>query len=88
MPELVLSNGFTIQPEHVRHAEYYPSGSLRSDGFISGVPIHHKQDFLFIRLSAGIAHVRGCGAERDATALEAAGVRVYRRPIPRALRPS
>ena len=85
MPELVLSGGLIVQSEKVRYAEYYPCGSLRTDSFINGLPIQHEQDFLFIRLSDDIVRVRGHSAERDANALEDAGVRVYRRPKPFAL---
>ena len=82
MPQVILSNGVTVQSENIRHAEFYPRGSLRSDGFISGLLIHHTQDFLFIRLSDGNTHIRGNGAGEDANALERAGVRMYRRPMP------
>jgi hypothetical protein len=80
--QLVLSTGVLVQSENVRHAEYYPQGSLRSDSYISGLLIYHGQNFLYIRLRDGIAHVRGPGAAHDADALEQAGVRIYRRPMP------
>jgi hypothetical protein len=68
MAELVLSGGVTVQSEKVRHAEYYPRGSLMNDGFINGLLIKREKDFLFIRLSDGIAHIRGNGAAEGADA--------------------
>ena len=86
MPELVLSGGLIVQSEKVRYAEYHPCGSLRADSLINnGGPILQEQDFLFLRLSDDIVRVRGHSAERDANALEHAGVRVYRSPKPFAL---
>jgi hypothetical protein len=40
----------------------------------------NEQDFLYVRTVDGAARVRGKGAAQDATALEEAGVRVYRSP--------
>jgi hypothetical protein len=82
MAQLVLSNGVTVQSENIRHAEYYPQGSLRTDSFLNGLLIRREQHFLFIRLLDGNAHVKGTGAAQDAAALERVGVNVYRRPVP------
>jgi hypothetical protein len=76
-----------VQSENVHYAEFCPAGSLRNDAYLNGLLIMHQKDFLFIRLSDGIAHVRGGGAAQDADALEKLGAKVYRRPMP-ALRAS
>ena len=86
--QLLLSTGVTVESESVRHAEYYPRGSLRNDAYLNGLLMRHERAFLFIRLLDGIAHVRGPGAATDANKLEHAGVRVYRRPMPIGLRAS
>jgi hypothetical protein len=82
MPQLVLSTGVKLQSESVRMAAYYPAGSLRNDGVINGLLIRHKENFLVIRLADSVEHVRGTGAVTDADALERAGVKVHRRPLP------
>ncbi|MFL6353651.1 MAG: hypothetical protein ACJ74Z_17625 [Bryobacteraceae bacterium] len=87
MSAVTLSTGFTVLSEHVQMAAYYPSGSLRVSALLNGVLAGHvgilathEQDFLFVRTVDGAARVRGRGAAHDATALEQAGVRVYRSP--------
>lgn len=82
MSQIVLSTGVSVQSENVRHAEYYPRASLRSNAYINRGLTRHDKDFLFIRLCDGIQHVRGDGAGTDAANLEQAGVTVYRRPMP------
>jgi hypothetical protein len=88
MPALTLSTGVTFQTEAIRCAEYYPCGSLLNKVSVSRIWVPHEKDFLFIRTAKGSTHVCGCGAAQDATALEEAGVRVNRRPLPAALPPS
>jgi hypothetical protein len=88
MPLIVLSSGASVDSEKVRQAEYYPRGSLRSDAYLNGLLIRHEKDFLVIRLTDGVAHVRGGDAAKDALALERAGIKVYHRPISVALRAS
>src|SRR4051794_11087182 len=84
MPALTLSTGRTLLSENVKRAEFYPSGLARNNAVFSDEPA--RQDFLFIRTTRGAEHVLGKGAERDATALEQAGIRVDRRPKPAPLR--
>jgi hypothetical protein len=43
-------------------------------------PETQKENFLYIGTLNGPVHVRGRNAEQDATALEQAGVKVYRPP--------
>jgi len=88
MPTLTLSTGLRLQSEHVQRAEYYPRGSVRSNGLLNALLSANnavlptfEQDFLYIRTANGPAHVRGSDAALDATTLEQAGVRVYRRPL-------
>ena len=87
MPILTLSTGNRLLSEQIQRAEYYPRGSLRSDAlFTSLLSRHndeletHEEDFLHIQTVNGAAHIRGSGAEKDATILEGAGVYVYRQP--------
>jgi hypothetical protein len=89
MPQLTLSTGRRLLSEHVKRAEYFPSGSLTIAAMLNLGPTRknkaaatHEQDFLYIRTVNGATHVRGGGAAQDATALEEAGVRVYRQPMP------
>jgi hypothetical protein len=81
MPQLRLSTGLTVESQDIRHAEYYPSGSLRSDSFLTGVVARHQQHFLCILLRGSVAHVRGDAAAEDALNLERAGISVYRRRV-------
>jgi hypothetical protein len=88
MPRVTLSTGVTLQSEHVQRAAYYPCGSLRSDALIyamsagrNGALETHEENFLYINAISGAVHVRGNDAAQDATALEEAGVRVYRCPM-------
>ncbi|MGI9070169.1 MAG: hypothetical protein ACR2JB_02280 [Bryobacteraceae bacterium] len=87
MPMLTLSTGVRLLSEHVLRAEYYPCGSVRSDGLIdfllsrnNAALARQEQDLLYVRTIDGAARVRGSGAAQDATALEEAGVPVYRSP--------
>jgi hypothetical protein len=87
MPMLTLSTGVRLLSKHVLRAEYYASGSIRSDGLIdfllsrnNAALATHQQDFLYVRTIDGAARVRGSGAAQDVIALEEAGVRVYRSP--------
>jgi hypothetical protein len=87
MPMLTLSTGNRVLSEQIQRAEYYKRGSLRSDAlFNSLLPEHeaapetHQEDFLYIQTINGAARIRGSGAAKDATALEQAGVKVYRPP--------
>jgi hypothetical protein len=89
---IALSTGTTLQSEHVQQAEYYSRGSLPSNALLYALSARrkaeleiHEQSFLYIRTIEGSVHVRGKGAAGDATALEEAGVRVYRSPIAAAL---
>jgi hypothetical protein len=88
MPTLTLSTGDTLQTEGIRGAEFYPCGSLLNKASVNAIWVQREQDFLYIRTAKGSTHVRGSGAAQDATALEQAGIRVNRRPIPAALPPS
>jgi hypothetical protein len=88
MSAVTLSTGFTLSPEDVQMAAYYPRGSIRSEGLanmlLSGNDAdlaRHEKDLLYVRTIDGAAHVRGSGAAQDATALEEAGVRLYRSPV-------
>jgi hypothetical protein len=85
MPRVTLSTGVTFPTECIRYAEYYPSRSRLNEGVVNCISAQREKDFLFIRTIRGSAHVRGNGAAQDAIALEEAGVRVERRPIPAAL---
>ena len=69
MSSIILSTGTSVQSEKVRQAEYYPRGSLRSDAYLNGLLIRHEKDFLFIRLTDGVAHVRGSAAAKQDTRL-------------------
>ena len=87
MPTVTLSTGVRLLSEDVQQAAYYPSGSLRVDALIHrvsagryGAPERHEQNFLCIRTINGSVHVRGGEAGEDASALEQAGVKVYRLP--------
>jgi hypothetical protein len=87
MPMLTLSTGVRLFSEHVLRAEYYPCGSVLSDELIdfllsrnnTALP-RQKQDFLYVRTIEGATRVRGNGAAQDATALEEAGIPLYRSP--------
>jgi hypothetical protein len=88
MPRVTLSTGVMVQSEHVQRAAYYPRGSLRGDALIyalsagrNGALETHEQDFLYLDTINGVVYVRGRDAAQDATALEEAGVRVYRCPM-------
>jgi hypothetical protein len=88
MPRVTLSTGVTLQSEHVERAAYYPRGSLRSDALIydlsagrNGALETNEENFLYIGEISGAIHVCGSDAAQDATALEEAGVRVYRCPM-------
>jgi hypothetical protein len=80
MPALTLTTGVSLISEDVEWGAYYPCGSLRSRALIDRGSARHAQDFLYIRTANGPEHVRGNGAAQDATALEEAGVLLYRRP--------
>jgi hypothetical protein len=87
MPAVTLSTGVSVLCEDVQEAAYYPRGSLRVDALIHGMSAGRygaaetlQQNFLCIRTINGSVHVRGNDAEEDATALEQAGVKVYRPP--------
>jgi hypothetical protein len=87
VPTLTLSTGVAVQSENVQQAAYYPRGSLRLDTLICAMsagryraPETQKENFLYIGTINGPVHVRGRNAEQDATALEQAGVKVYRPP--------
>jgi hypothetical protein len=84
---LTLSTGNTVLSEQIQRAEYYKRGSLRSDALFNtllpeheAAPETHQEDILYIRTINGAARIRGSGAAKDATALEQAGVTVYRPP--------
>jgi hypothetical protein len=72
MAALKLSTGIAIQSEDIQQAEYFPGGSL----FVSSL------DFLYIRTTTGTTRISGRSAAQDADAIEQAGVRLYRRPMP------
>jgi hypothetical protein len=66
MPALTLSTGVKLLSEHVKAADYYPRGSRRNNVFFDnafarhdGALTRHEQDFLYIRVVSGAAHVRG-----------------------------
>src|SRR5689334_8745882 len=87
MPAVTLSTGVRLLCEDVQQAAYYPRGSLRVDALIHrmsagryGAPETHEQNFLCIRTINGSVYVRGSEAGEDATALEQAGIKVYRPP--------
>jgi len=80
MPAVKLTTGVTLITEDVKWGVYYPCGSIRSGAHLDRGSARHAHDFLYIRTANGPAHVRGTGASQDATALEQAGVCVYRRP--------
>jgi hypothetical protein len=87
MPILTLSTGNKLVTEYVKRAEYYPSGSVRSGALVNtllsgnnAASATHEEDFLYLLTLTGETHVRGRVAAKDATALEQAGVYVYRRP--------
>jgi hypothetical protein len=88
MPALTLSTGVTFQTEAIRCAEYYPCGSLLNKASVSRIWVPSEKDLLYIRTARGSAHVCGIGASEDAKALEQAGIRVDRRPLPPDLPPS
>jgi hypothetical protein len=87
MPTVTLSTDITLQSEHVQRAAYYPRGSVRSDALIyamsagrTGSLQAHEQNFLYVCTIDGAVHVCGRDAAQDATALEEAGIQVYRSP--------
>jgi hypothetical protein len=79
MPALTLSTGVSLIFEDVEWGAYYPCGSIRSSALINRGSARHAQDFLYIRTANGPELVRGNGAAQDASALEHAGICVYRR---------
>jgi hypothetical protein len=85
---VTLSTGITLLSEHVQQAAYYARGSFRINALIYamsqgryGAPEIHEQDFLCIHTRDAKVHVLGSDAAEDATALEEAGIRVYRSPL-------
>jgi hypothetical protein len=87
MPAVTLSTGVRLVSEDVQQVAYYPRGSLRVEALIYemsagryGAAERHEQNLLCIRTINGSVHVRGSDAAEDATALEQAGVKVYRPP--------
>ena len=88
MATLKLSTGIEIQSQHIQQVEYYPSGSLWISAVVNGSTALRDQDFLYIRATTGTTRIIGRGAAQDADAIERAGVRVYRRPMPAVLRAS
>ena len=82
MAAIKLSTGIALQSEHIQQVEYYPSGSLWISTVINGLTAPRDQDFLYIRTTTGTTRITGRGAAQDADAIEQAGVRVYRRPMP------
>jgi hypothetical protein len=85
MPAVTLSTGLSLLSEHVQMAAYQPRGSIRVEGLVNmllsgpdAVLTRNEQDFLYVRTKDGAVRVRGSGAAEDATALEEAGVYVYR----------
>jgi hypothetical protein len=85
MAALKLSTGIEMQSDQIQHVEYYPGGSLwMSCGFTALADQH----FLYIRTATGTIRLAGRGAAQDADTIERAGVRVYRRCMPRVLRES
>jgi hypothetical protein len=82
MAALKLSTGIEMQSDQIQHVEYYPGGSLwMSCGFTALADQH----FLYVRTATTTIRVAGRGAAQDADTLEQAGVRVYRRCMPRVL---
>jgi len=88
MPALTLSTGVRLRSEDVERADFYARGSVRSDDLLNVLLSGHdaalatrEQDFLHVRTVNNVVHVTGSGAIQDATALEEAGVCVYRRPL-------
>jgi hypothetical protein len=82
MASLKLSTGIEMQSDQIQHVEYYPGGSLwMSCGFTALADQH----FLYIRTATTTIRVAGRGAAQDADTIEQAGVRVYRRCMPRVL---
>jgi hypothetical protein len=86
VPALTLSTGVRLLSEDVQQAAYYPRGSLRVTALLYalsagryGAAETHEENLLYIGTINGKLHVRGSDAEQDATALEEAGVKVYRR---------
>jgi hypothetical protein len=88
MAAIKLSTGMAMQSEHIQQVEYYPSGSLWISSFVNGFTALRDSDFLYIRTTTGTTRITGRGAAQDADAIEQAGVRVYRRPMPAILRAS
>jgi hypothetical protein len=88
MAAIKLSTGIAMQSEHIQQVEYYPSGSLWISSFVNGFTVLRDNDFLYIRTTTGSTRITGRGAAQDADAIEQAGVRVYRRPMPAILRAS
>jgi hypothetical protein len=87
MPMLTLSTGDRVLSEQIQRAEYFKRGSPRCDALFNtllpeheAAPETHQEDFLYIRTMNGAARIRGSYAAKDATALEEAGVKVYRSP--------
>jgi hypothetical protein len=86
MPALTLSTGVRFLSEDVQQAAYYPRGSPRVTALLYdlsagryGTAETHEENLLCISTINRKLHVRGTDAEQDATALEEAGVKVYRR---------
>jgi hypothetical protein len=88
MAAIKLSTGIEMQSEHIQQVEYYPSGSLWISSFVNGFTLLRDNDFLYIRTTTGTTRITGRGAAQDADAIEQAGVRVYRRPMPAILHAS
>ncbi|MGI8959231.1 MAG: hypothetical protein ACR2IV_05640 [Bryobacteraceae bacterium] len=85
MAAIKLSTGIVIQSEHIQQVEYYPGGSLWISSFVNGFEVLRDQDFLYIRTTTEARRITGRGAAEGADAIEQAGVRVYRRPMPAVL---
>jgi hypothetical protein len=87
MQTLTLSTGLSLLSENIQRVEFYPRGSFRVNALIyaisagrNGALEVNEQDFLCIHTTDGKIHVRGSGAAQDVTALEEAGIWVYRSP--------
>jgi hypothetical protein len=85
MAAIKLSTGIAMQSEHIQQVEYYPGGSLWISSFVNGFTVLRDNAFLYIRTTTGSTRITGA---QDADAIEQAGVRVYRRPMPAILRAS
>lgn len=80
MPNIELSTGLSIRPEHIERAEYYPPEAFRQYGCHFGGPEMRDCPFLFIQMRNGMERISGSHAAEDAQALEDAGIRVIRHP--------